>query len=180
MNQLFKFLFVSMSLVAAGCDAVWSPEPLGDTVLTLEAEEWQGTWLASDMVITTTVLDRDKGLLQVAWIERGEKGADLELIEGSIRASGELVFANILDSNENVETRYSWLLLDKSDNALKVWAPNLEQFKAMVTKGDLPGAVTEDGVVLGKLTSEHLELIGRPSSNLLDWKDPGVFTRVGD
>jgi hypothetical protein len=76
---------------------VYAPRPLGDAVVTLDPAEWQGTWLAPDMVITTTVLDGAAGRLQAAWIERGPGGATLEVVEGSIRSSGDWTFASILD-----------------------------------------------------------------------------------
>ena len=43
----------------------------------------------------------------------------------------------------------------------------------------LPGEETDDGVMLGVLKSEHLEMIIDPSTNLLDWKNPSVFIRIG-
>jgi hypothetical protein len=88
-------------LVLAGCDAVYMPGPVGDEVVTLDPAEWQGTWLAPDMVITTTVLDGAAGRLQAAWIERGDAGATLEIVEGSIRSSGDWVFASFLDETED-------------------------------------------------------------------------------
>ena len=89
------------ALALAGCEAVYTPRPLGDEVVTLDPAEWQGTWLAPDMVITTTVLDGAAGRLQAAWIERGTAGATLEIVEGSVRASGDWTFANILDETES-------------------------------------------------------------------------------
>jgi len=176
-----KFLFLlGAGIILAGCDAVFTPEPLGEEVVVLNAEEWQGTWLGGDMVVVTTVLDPDKGLLQAAWIERSESGARLEVVESSIRSSGELVFANIEDNNENVEQRYHWLRIDKEDRRMTIWGPNLEQFKLMVADGRLPGKESDDGVVLGKLGPEHIAMINDPSMNLLDWKDPGVFFRIAD
>jgi len=138
MTPFFRFLFVFVIFSVSACDAVFTPTPLGDDVVALDATEWQGTWLAPDMVITTTVLDKDTGLLQVAWVERGAKGASLELLEGSIRASGELVFANVPDTNPNVEPRYLWLMIDKAENRITVWSQNLEQFKIAVKNADLP------------------------------------------
>jgi hypothetical protein len=100
-----ELLIVVLALLLAGCDAVFAPAPLGESTLSLNPGEWQGSWLASDMVVTTTVLDKDKGLLQAAWIERGAEGATLEVVEGYMRISGDMIFANVRDDNENVEPR---------------------------------------------------------------------------
>jgi hypothetical protein len=180
MRAGLRIFLLTLTLLLAACDGVFTPTPLGENPLSLDPVEWQGTWLASDMVVTTTVMDSDKGLLQVAWIERGVGGASLEIIEGSMRFSGDLIFANVRDDNENAGARYLWLMIDKSGNSFTVWSPNLGQFKQAIKSGKLPGKETEDGVVLGELSVEHLDLISNPASNLMDWKNPGVFVRVTD
>ena len=192
------------ALALAGCEAVYTPRPLGDEVVTLDPAEWQGTWLAPDMVITTTVLDGAAGRLQAAWIERGTAGATLEIVEGSVRASGDWTFANILDETESelpaeardgaepaaegaapvagqgIGPRYVWLRVEKGENHLTLWSPNVEQFKILVGDGRLPGRVTDDGVELGELTPEQLRMINDPASNLLNWSDPAVFVRIAE
>jgi hypothetical protein len=191
-------------VVLAGCEAVYTPQPLGDEAVTLDPAEWQGTWLAPDMVITTTVLDGAAGRLQAAWIERGTAGATLEIVEGSVRASGDWTFANILDETESeppaeapggaepaaegaaqvagqgIGPRYVWLRVEKGENHLTLWSPNVEQFKILVGDGRLPGRVTDDGVELGELTPEQLRMINDPASNLLNWADPAVFVRIAE
>lgn len=181
-------------LLLAGCEAVYSPQPLGDTAVALDPAEWQGTWLAPDTVIITTVLDGEVGRLQTAWMERGPEGAKMEVVEGSIRATGEWTFANMLDDKRDAEQPaagenegetpadsepvYSWLRLQKGQNHLTVWSPNVEQFKLFVGDGRLPGRVTDDGVVLGVLTPAQLALINDPASGLLDWNNPAVFVKI--
>jgi hypothetical protein len=195
-----RLLGACAALALVGCEAVYSPEPLGDEVVTLDPAEWQGTWLAPDMVITTTVLDGAAGRLQTAWIERGTAGATLEVVEGTLRATGDWTFANILDDAEAeapadapadaegkapdaeqvTEPRYVWVRVEKGENHLMVWSPNVEQFKVLVGDGRLPGRVTDDGVVLGELTPEQLRMINDPAANLLNWADPAVFVRIGE
>jgi hypothetical protein len=185
---------VLAALVLVGCEAVYSPRPLGDTPVALDPAEWQGIWLGPDMVITTTVLDGEAGRLQTAWIERGPGGAKLEVVEGSIRATGDWAFANTLDEKEDAEAppveaegtaadvdtgpRYTWLRLQKGENQLTAWSPNVEQFKVFVGDGRLPGRVTDDGVELAELTPAQLALINDPASGLLDWSNPAVFVRI--
>ncbi len=180
MNPVYKVMLLPIILFFVGCDAVFTPEPLGDEIVQLNIEEWQGTWLAPEMVVITTVLDRDKGRWQTAWMERGLDGAEMKVLEGTVRATGDIMFINTRDDNPNVKPRYLWMVLDKSEDYFTVWTANLEQFRAMIANGRLPGKETEDGVVLGELSPEHLEMIADPSTNLLNWKNPGVFIRVGD
>lgn len=188
------------ALLLAGCEAVFTPRPLGDAAVALDPAEWQATWVGPDMVITTTVLDAEAGVLQAAWIERGTQGATLEVVEGSIRATGEWTFANILDEKQGGDQadgevrgevaaaalesapgpRFTWVRLEKRDRHLTVWSPNVEQFKRFVGDGRLPGEVTDDGVVLGELTEAQVRMINDPASNLLNWADPGMFVRIAD
>jgi hypothetical protein len=183
-------------LLLAGCEAVYSSRPLGDTAVALDPAEWQATWIGPDMVITTTVLDGAAGRLQSAWIERGPGGATLEVAEGDVRATGDWTFANMLDekdppaestdsdsdgaSGAEPEPRYTWVRLQKGQNYLTVWSPNVERFKVYVGDGRLPGRVTDDGVVLGELTPAQLALINDPASGLLDWSNPTVFVRIAE
>ncbi len=180
MNSIYKLILAFGIIVLSGCDVVFTPEPLGDKAVQLKTEEWQGTWLAPEMVVITTVLDENKGLLQAAWIERGLSGVTMEVLEGRVRASGDIMFINSRDDNPDAEPRYLWGVVDKSKDHFTIWAPALAQFKAMVTDGRLPGEETDDGIMLGKLKPEQLEMITDPSTGLLDWKNPGVFTRIGD
>jgi hypothetical protein len=162
------------------CNAVYTTEPLGDKAVQLNPEEWQGTWLHHEMVLTTTVRDAQNGRLQVAWVERDEEGAKLEVFEGSIRATGEWVFASLEEDNDG-DPRYLWLRIDRSAGHFTVWSPDPERFRSMVTDEKLPGTIDGDeNVVLGELKPEHLEMINSPSANLLNWEEPDVFYRIGD
>lgn len=180
MISIVKIMLFVITLILTGCDAVYAPQPLGNTAVQLNIEEWQGTWLAPEMVVITTVLDKDKGRLQAAWMERDTDGVELKVLNGSIRASGDIMFTNSPDDNPDGERRYLWMVVDKSEDYFTVWAPNLEQFKAMIAEGKLPGEEIEGGVLLGELKPEHLEMIVDPTTNLLEWKNPAVFTRVDD
>ena len=219
-----RLLGACAALALVGCEAVYMPTPVGDEVVPLDPAEWQGTWLAPEMVITTTVLDGAAGRLQAAWIERGDAGATLEVVEGSIRTSGDWVFASFLDATgdpgreapapdvqagetqsgtgqgeagapgeapaaaldestgvgQETTPRYVWLRVEKGENHLMLWSPNVEQFKILVRDGRLPGRVTDDGVELGELSPEQLRMINDPASNLLNWADPAVFVRILD
>ena len=92
---LWVLLLASMLLV--GCNAVLVKEPMGDTVVKLDPATWQGTWVTDEVVILTTVLDSDKGLLEAAWVERGPegKGANFESVTGMVRQTGDMLFLNI-------------------------------------------------------------------------------------
>ena len=179
MAWVFRAVVILLAIVLSACSAVYTTAPVGDTAVQLISEEWQGTWLGDEVVVVTTVLDREKGLLQVAWIERSMDGAILETQQSYIRSSGDFMFASARDKDAE-EPRYIWIRVDRSQSKLITWAPNLKTFQTMVREGRFPGTVNDDGVMLGELTPQQLEMINTPSSDLLDWEEPRVFIRIAD
>jgi hypothetical protein len=160
-------------LLLAGCNAVLVKEPMGDTVVMLDPATWQGTWASSDVVILTTVLDSEKGLLQAAWVERGAEGegASFESVSGMVRQTGDVIFLSMENepeaelgttadpaagaSAEQVPTtpapatdaalapEYIWGRIENDGKRMILWWPDVEQFQRAVQDGRLPGTVTE-------------------------------------
>ena len=94
---VFLMVLVLASMVLGGCNAVLVEEPMGDVVVTLDPATWQGTWVTDEVVILTTMLDSEKGVLQAAWVERGAEGegARFESVTGTVRQTGDMLFLNI-------------------------------------------------------------------------------------
>ena len=151
---------------------------MGETEVQLNPEQWQGTWLPHEAILTTTVLDRNSGFLQASWIERGEDSGEMEVAKGTVRATGDMTFFVARDDNQ--KELFHWARVKKGDNYLIMWSPNVEQFKMLIKDGELPGKVTEGSVVLDELKPETIEMIDDPSANLLKWKEPDIFIRIGN
>jgi hypothetical protein len=90
-------VLVLASMALGGGNAVLVKEPLGDVAVSLDPATWQGTWVTDEVVILTTILDSENGVLQAAWVERGPegKGADFESVTGMVRQTGDMFFLNI-------------------------------------------------------------------------------------
>ena len=171
------FILFPVILFLAGCESVLTTQPIGDTVVQLSPEQWQGTWLHHEGgVATITVLDKDNGLLQASWIEQRKDGPHMEVAKGTVRATGDMTF--FVTRDENQKELFHWARVKKGDNYLIMWSPNVEQFKILIKNGKLPGEVTEDSVVLGELKPEAIEMVDDPSANLLEWKEPDIFIRI--
>ena len=170
------FVLIPVIIFLAGCESVLTTQPMGETVVQLNPEQWQGTWLHHEFIVTTTVLDKDNGLLQASWIERREDGIHMEVAKGTVRATGDKTF--FVTRDENQKELFHWARVKKGDNSLIMWSPNVEQFKILIKNGKLPGEVTEDSVVLGELKPETIKMIDDPSANLLNWKEPDIFIRI--
>jgi len=172
-----QVLFLATALlVLGGCESVYAPQPMGDTVVVLD-DNWSGTWLAEGGALTTRVRDAEKGLLQVGWIETGPEGIELELLDGTVRSGAGLLFFSTRD--KETEHGFQWLLIDRDADRVRAWYPDPESFVAAVERGEIPGKAFEGSVVLGELTEEHLTRIADPTSGLLLWREPLVLLRVG-
>jgi len=191
------FCLVIAGLVLSGCEVVYTEQPLGEEITVLDKETWQGTWLNEDVVLMTTVLDAEKGLLQVAWLERGEEGAEAESFAGFVRHTGDWIFLNMEDLEdegegdpdstsegqtvEPVAPEFFWARVENTGKRAILWWPNVDQIRMAVNEGTLPGVVKADkNVRLAPLDETHLELINSPAANLLNWAQPDYFIRVVD
>lgn len=185
-----------LALSLPGCASVLVPEPVGDAPVPIDAGEWQGTWISGEIFLMTTVLDADAGVMQAAWLERGEDGARMEAFRGEVRKSGDWLFVSMPAPAPEPEAEnppaagepaggddipaFLWARMQNDGRTLLLWWPRAEAFRAAVRDGRLPGVVEADeDVRLGKLTAEHLALINAPGSGLLGWEEPLVFVRIG-
>lgn len=175
--SLFKGLLVAVSVLSlAGCSTVSLPKPMGETVASVEPEQWEGTWLTStmDTSISIKVTDAKKGILKAAWLD----DMKMETLEFYLLESGEWMFGNVKD--EENSSRFLWGRLKKEDSQIIVWFPDVEKIKDLVKAGSLPGTVGEDGdVALGDLKAEHVKLITSDDQGILfEWEEPLVLIRL--
>ncbi len=191
MNILCRIILLTSLLGLAACESVFVEQPLGEEVVVLDEATWQGRWSNGEIVITTSIIDAGKGILQAAWIERGEHGAELEMATGYVRRTGERIYLNLpnLDGKEATTgsplnanaAEYHWARLVLEDHQALMWWPNQERFRDAVANGTLPGTIKEDhDVLLGNLSPEQLDLVNSPEANLLNWEHPMVFVRIAD
>jgi hypothetical protein len=198
MKNLFCVLLFFLVLALSGCEAVFTQQPMGDEAVDLDPATWQGTWLSDQVVMLTTVLDRENGQLEAAWVERGSDGAKFERVMGSVRRSGEVTYLNMEHMPEAIEgaaadsardmqaggqvtPEFFWARIENDGRRAVLWWPDVEQVRAAVDDGRLPGVIKQDNdVVLGRLEASHVELINAPASSLLQWQQPVTFIRIGD
>ena len=196
MNAVLSACLFAAGLLLSGCDAVFTQQPMGTDVVKLDIPTWQGTWLGDEIVMVTTVLDSDKGMMQAAWVERGPEGARFETSNGTIRQSGDRLFltmehqlpkdkgsgdARTSPEVEAVPPEYYWARVENDGKRVVLWWPDVDQFRLAVSEGRLPGTIKEDkDVVLGELDDAQMDLVNTPAGNLLRWSDPVVFIRIGD
>jgi len=198
MRTTYCLFLLIAALGLSGCEAVFTQQPVGDELVKLDPEVWQGTWLSDEIVVLTTVLDADKGLLQAAWVERAADGARFESVTGSVRRTGDMLFLNMqhgqfedqaaggASANETTEgppdvPEFYWARIENDGHRAVFWWPDVAQITVAVNEGKLPGTIKQDkDVLLGALDATQLALINAPANNLLKWSQPVTFIRIGD
>lgn len=172
----------------AACDVVVSTHPVGLEPVAVEAEEWEGTWVADDGAFTLRVPEKGAaGRVELGWIEEEGDRFVLKTSQVYLRSAGEWMFGSVENDEdpgsgrpENV--RYLWGRLEKDEGKILFWLPSVEKFRQLVEDGVLPGEVEEGGdVVLGQLAAEHLELITSGKKGVLfEWEAPMILRRLED
>jgi hypothetical protein len=174
MKKLTCVVIVWVAIAVTGCNAVFSPHPMGEKPVPLVREEWEGTWIQDDGFLVIKVLDSEKGLLRLAWIEAdGELKYETRDIQ--MRATGEFLFANLKEKEF-----YTWAKAKKEKDRIIAWVPDLEKLRALVKEGKLPGKIDNNSdIYLDDLAPEHVQMITSESEGVLfDWENPGVAIRT--
>lgn len=173
-----SFVLLTGALIL-GCAAVSSVEPVGDRPKEISQNEWGGTWINKSHSITIKVLDEQKGLLQVAWVEEKESGLKIESYQVAVRGSGEWLFGNVKETQHSVS--HYWALVKKDAGQIIVWAPDPAQFRKLVETGIIRGKVEGSSTILEKLTLDDLKgILSGDKGACFDWQNPIVFFRLGE
>jgi len=171
-----------LALTLCGCAPVYTSKPIGEKPKNLihEVAEWEGTWINSKGdAYQVKVKDPANGVLQAAGIEEKENKLELKEYTIHLRESGKWCFASSRVDEVKDKELYSWARISKEDRQVIFWAPDVNKFKELVKKGQLPGKLEENAVLLGELGPKHMELITSGSNGvLLDWENPTVFTKM--
>ncbi len=173
----FKYIFAGFLLfVTFSCDAVFTSHPIGDTPVKLEIKDWEGTWLHKEGTIVTKILDSEKGILNVSWIEEKEGKMKYVMSEVYIREMGDRLYWNREEKHQSEEgarsqeIRYLWGKLQKNGRQIIVWEPDINRFKQLVTNGELPGKLggfEHASVYVDTLNLEQLEMFSNETEGKL-------------
>ena len=192
MKRILGVFSIFVAIAVTGCDAVYTPQPLGDEIVKLDPATWQGTWLSGEAVVLTTVMDGDKGQLQAAWMERGAAGAMFETVTGTVRRTGDTMFLSMehepfivaaagREENAGDQTEYYWARIANDGRRAIMWWPDVEQVRLAGKDGRLPGVIKKDkDVILKQPGTVQLQLINSPASRLMNWSQPVTLIRIGD
>ena len=178
MTRATGFFALLMGALIFGCATVSSVEPVGERPKEISPNEWDGTWISKSHSITIKVLDEQKGLLQVAWVEEKEGGLKIESYQVAVRESGEWLFGNVKETQDSAS--YYWALVKTDAGQIIVWTPDPLKFQKLVLAGDLRGKVERDNTILERLTPSDLRgILPGDKGVCFEWRNPVVFFSLG-
>jgi hypothetical protein len=178
MARVGGFFALLLGALIFGCATVSSVEPVGERSKEISQKEWDGTWIHKDHSITIKVLNEQRGLLQVAWVEEKEGSLTLESHQVAIRETGEWIFGNIKEK-EDAAFHY-WALMKKEAGQIIAWTPDPSHFRKLVQTGVLRGKAERYDVILEKLTPDDLKgILSGDKGVCFEWQNPVVFFRMG-
>ena len=168
-NLISRWLPLGLLIISA-CKPVYTTEPIGERVHSLHPENWDGTWIHSEGSFEVKVIDEERGLLRVAWIDNAANTVE----------SGLWLFASMKDREKR--EYYLWGRIKKRKDQIILWIPDTPKFARLVKEGLLPGTVQSNGeVILGQLTRDHLKTITSSKEGvLLAWESPVVLFRLAE
>lgn len=175
----WKCLLVAVLVATmSGCSAVYSIDPIGEKPHPVKQDDWKGVWISNEGAVSFKVIDAEKGLIKVAWVEWKGHEAKLESYEIQLRESEKWVFANVRD-DANGKLWYLWGPIKHQGDQILAWRPDVGKFKALGKNGKLPSREDGNDIFLEHLTPEQLEVITSQSEGVLyEWNDPLVFIRI--
>lgn len=175
MNFLAAVVF---GLFLSGCAVVQSDKTIGEKAVAVNADDWDGVWTFSGGALNAAVIDKDKGLLEIALVERKDGKFEMKTYRVGIMQQDDAIIANLEDPNE--KGKFSFGRISISSDEIILWIPNFARFKELVEKSKLPGIIVEEHkILLEKLGAEHMKIIADVyDGSLFSLENPIVLKRA--
>ena len=179
MLPLRVFLAGLLLATTCACNAVITKRPVGEKPARIVAKDWEGDWFTADGTAKVKVVDADKGILKIFWLEDDKQGKPaMKTADVELRESGDWLFASTREEEKG--RGYVWGRIRNEDRQIVLWLPADKVFKQLIKEGVFPGKVEGDDVLLDELQPQHLKLIMSGDRGILfDWDKPVVFVKVG-
>jgi hypothetical protein len=145
------------------------------------AKEWEGNWITTDGAVEVKVVDSEKGILKVFWLEddNNQGNPGMKTAEVELRESGDWLFANTPEPDKN--RGFIWARIKNEDRQIIIWSPDDKSLAQGVKDGLFPGKLDGDEVILDELKPQHLKLITSGEKGVFfSWDKPSVYVKVGN
>jgi hypothetical protein len=197
MKTISSIIALVSLLFLTSCASVVSLHPIGRERIALEPEQWDGAWLADENVVKMKVIDRENGLVQMAWIEVVGNELRPKSVTFQVLKGGKWMYANVLEvEGKMAEDAYYWGVVKKEQGRIVFFSPAVPAFvqaaesqriKAVVEKSQPPTTAEaspvarKSGSVKVTLTDTAeavVRLVEDGGNDYLDLEHPVVFIRL--
>lgn len=179
--------------IVAGCSSVTSQYPVGLENYPLTADAWNGTWFSEEAAITIQVTDAEKGIVQLAWIEKNLDKLKFESFTCRIMQGRKWLYGNVLevaDENKKAEEHYYWGKLKKEENKIIIWHPSVAAFREAFAAKRLQAIPADQGKTKEeRFSDDSIHIVDRPEvlidlvessgSTYFEWEEPTILIRMG-
>ena len=149
---------VVCGLFLSGCAVVQSDKAIGEKAVTVNADDWDGVWTFNGGAVNAAVVDKNKGLLEIALVERKDGKFEMNTYRVGIMQQDNAIIANLEAPNE--KGKFSFGRININPDEIILWIPNFAKFKELVQKNKLPGIIVGDNkILLENLGAEHMKII---------------------
>ncbi len=191
--MIIKLLPVLLIFIVTGCSSVTSQYPVGLENYPLTADAWNGTWFSDEAAITIQVTDAEKGIVQLAWIEKNLDKLKFESFTCRIMKGRKWLYGNVLpaaDESKKAGEHYFWGKLKKEDNKIIIWHPSVAAFREAVATKRLQAIPTDQGKTKEERFSDDsihiidgpevlIDLVESSDSTYFEWEEPTILIRMG-
>ena len=185
-KTLRRLLLILILAVLMGCPVV-SKNMVGLEDYKLDAKKIDGTWINDEGAMLIKVIDPDKGILKLVFLEDREK---IESMKIKIMKGNSWLYFNVLPDKDGKEEEYIWGRFQINDNKIMFWHPSNEAFTRAIEKRKIKGRMDkkkhEDQTLSFKTTTVILtdsakniiDLVEKSDTPFFTWDEPVFFIKL--
>jgi len=171
MRRSTFLLVLMMGLAMTACSWVTSVVPVGDSPVYLEPEEWEGLWKYDDVIdgkltvetLAVYVVDAAGGILEFCNLSVDcTHTPGRAFVRQHTHADSKASFISAKSDQGYFEEDfddYIWAKYGRLGNALILYLPHAGSFDKLVYRGEMPGKVDGEDVLLEQLSNDQLNRI---------------------
>jgi len=159
-------LLIPFLLLAIGC-TLPSKNLVGLQEFRLDPQQIDGTWINSDGAVALKVIEPDKGILRMIFLEDKEQP---EIFTMKIMKGKSWLYFNLLPEKNRAEKIFYWGKVHIEENKILAWYPSDDAFLKAIAEGKLSGTIKPPCLTD---TAQNIIEVAESSENVFfQWEEP--------
>jgi hypothetical protein len=172
--------------ILMGCPVI-SKNIVGLEDYKLDAKKIDGTWINNEGAMLIKVIDADKGILKLVFLEDREK---IEAMKIKIMKGNSWLYFNVMPGKEGKEEEYIWGKIQTSENKIIFWNPSNEAFARAIEERKIKGRIdnkkhedktlsfTTSTVILTDSAKNIINMVEKSDTPFFTWDEPVFFIKL--